>query len=67
MINIDQAKTIAGNYIEAHAVDFAKFLVNASIAWIRNRHGAEEAIRAARVEYQAEMDSIQAHMQESSK
>lgn len=61
-IGIDQAKTLAANWLENHAADFGRYLVNATVAWVRDRRGAEDAIRRARVEYESAFDSLETAM-----
>ena len=47
MIPIDQVRDAAVSYVESHAVDLGRYIVQAVAIWIRNRRHAERVIQEA--------------------
>lgn len=62
MIPIDQVRDAAVSYVEAHAVDLGRYIVQAVTLWVRNRKHAERVIAAAHDEYRSTFEEIEAHM-----
>lgn len=62
MIPIDQVRDAAVSYVESHAVDLGRYIVQAVAIWIRNRRHAERVIQEARDSYTREFAEIESHM-----
>lgn len=62
MIPIDQVRDAAVSYVEAHAVDLGRYIVQAVALWIKNRKHAERIIQEAHDSYVREFADIEAHM-----
>lgn len=62
MIPIDQIRDAAVGYIESHAVDLGRYIVQAVSLWIKNRKHAERVISEAHSAYTREFADIEAHM-----
>lgn len=62
MITIESAKAVAVQYLEGHAADLGRYVVQAIALWIKNRKHAERIIQQAHDEYVAEMDAIAERM-----
>ena len=62
MIPIDQVRDAAVSYVESHAVDLGRYIVQAVALWIRNRKHAERVIQEAHDSYTREFAEIESHM-----
>ena len=62
MIPIDQVRDAAVSYVESHAVDLGRYIVQAVALWIKNRKHAERVIAEAHDSYTREFADIEAHM-----
>ena len=62
MIPIDQVRDAAVSYVESHAVDLGRYIVQAVALWIRNRRHAERVIQKAHDSYTREFAEIESHM-----
>ena len=62
MIPIDQVRDAAVSYVESHAVDLGRYIVQAVAIWIRNRRHAERVIQEAHDSYTREFKDVEAFM-----
>ena len=62
MIPIDQVRDAAVSYVESHAVDLGRYIVQAVAIWIRNRRHAEQVIQEGNDSYTREFAEIESHM-----